>query len=861
MKTKKVTTTYQAEEMSDDDFLIIEPSLKEESKDVLMMAETISHHNPFFLPYEGSKFQNGPIKDMMETYKFIYILCLSNEFKEENIQNMNLFYKKKTEQSTLFNLSKNVTLLKTPSGILELNSILPGLIPVKKNYLECFNHEGYDLNQIELVYLMLHVKEATVRKFIDFYWNKVIFQDYLQQKTISLWYSLNNKKTDDNFIHAIIHLEEFRYWDSLEHRNISFTRSFMNRKFNLEKGKFDTKIVEDVNEIIKLFRKDFNEVIYPFQIKISKTANLTKPDIYYPYELFNPQKVSLNIDLIRNILLGNVLSIKEQYYFVANLLLSKDYCHVVLNNREVMEKYSALFKKFYGAFRYLISYSWIIFFKEETTKRADANIHDRYLFTLDVAHLLPVYTYDHMKPFLNPYFSMMVKESELFLELNIHGVRFLQTYQNGLVNMETFKRRLNLFIIHRNNDIFQGANWSHMAITGGIMSAIMPQTHPLLRLYKTGINALPVPVTDDIFVNFIEDFYNESDVDIICDHPDLFQFVHHVKHLQKIIKKNLASIFNVNKKDVGLKIKPKKLLSIFINSSVLEEKCLSGEINYSFDYIKKNKDKPSIMMYFYNLYLSERMKLNQIKNLEGKITDKLYFELINYVRFDKITLHIVPMKNEEDKPEELNIFYCRSRNEIFLKFIENLKFQIKSPYLKHPLEIFHVEDLVKGVAKFHLPCVRSFYNGSNCYLFPTAISSYMTMTNIDFRYFMGNKDPISIIEKYRFRGYGTIFNSFEIKQFLAYILFSKEHKQWYEVNENKDSNKILGIMEISRPYFRRNTKFMKSMNPFEKEPELNYHHHIDPFFLKRVIDADGNVEPISRWLIDAFYEENLRLKS
>ena len=93
----------------------------------------------------------------------------------------------------------------------------------------------------------------------------------------------------------------------------------------------------------------------------------------------------------------------------------------------------------------------------------------------------------------------------------------------------------------------------------------------------------------------------------------------------------------------------------------------------------------------------------------------------------------------------------------------NVKFKIDSQYLPHSFEIFSIKykSFFSTVSKFHLPIVRSYYNGNNVYLLPSCISACMTMMNIDYKYFAGSKDQIDIINKYRMRGFGTYLNAKE----------------------------------------------------------------------------------------------------
>ena len=136
------------------------------------------------------------------------------------------------------------------------------------------------------------------------------------------------------------------------------------------------------------------------------------------------------------------------------------------------------------------------------------------------------------------------------------------------------------------------------------------------------------------------------------------------------------------------------------------------------------------------------------------------------------------------------------------------KFKIESPYINHNFELFSVryDDFFSIVSRFHLPCVRGFYNGTNVYLTPSCISAHMTYMNIDYKYICGTKDPVDIINKNRVRGFGTWLNETEKKQFVKY---SSEIPFWnnlYTINsttpELEANKQIFGPLSLNHTLFR-----------------------------------------------------------
>src|SRR5690606_3993083 len=134
--------------------------------------------------------------------------------------------------------------------------------------------------------------------------------------------------------------------------------------------------------------------------------------------------------------------------------------------------------------------------------------------------------------------------------------------------------------------------------------------------------------------------------------------------------------------------------------------------------------KKYIKLYFYELYLESKRNANKILREEvgSEISADEYNEILSYCDLEKVNLIINEFKQlgksdtkENDWKTEL-CYYLRDKNNTnitFIKFKENLKFSISSKYLKHPFELFYIKniDFFNCISRFHLPCVRSYYNG------------------------------------------------------------------------------------------------------------------------------------------------------
>jgi hypothetical protein len=150
--------------------------------------------------------------------------------------------------------------------------------------------------------------------------------------------------------------------------------------------------------------------------------------------------------------------------------------------------------------------------------------------------------------------------------------------------------------------------------------------------------------------------------------------------------------------------------------------------------------------------------------------------------------------------------------------------------MNHSIEIFQTkyEPFFSTVARFHLPCVRGYYNGTETLLLPSCVSAMMTMMNMDYKYFAGSKDPIEIINKYRLRGFGTFLND---KEKIKMIEYSDSVPKWKKLYNLKKTNKtsvdsVLGGMDINHDFFKPrkvlSDQYTESIPVLDNYKKLNY---------------------------------------
>ncbi len=147
---------------------------------------------------------------------------------------------------------------------------------------------------------------------------------------------------------------------------------FPNLSDCFEKRKLSYNYLKNINKEFVNYLKDAlkkSEYIDPSKI-------LVTPD--YKYKI-NVNNVFTKEDITKII---KELPSKERFLLFCNLIISKSYCHLVLNNKELLVFMKPIIKQFIQLFRYLFGYAWIRFYFEESIKKSYTTIDDQFIFTI-----------------------------------------------------------------------------------------------------------------------------------------------------------------------------------------------------------------------------------------------------------------------------------------------------------------------------------------------------------------------------------------------------------------------------------------------------------------------------------------------
>jgi hypothetical protein len=796
-------------------------------------------NNPILLIDKTFSIDDTPIKltqnNVFKYFQEIYVLVKKND-EPLPIK----LYEKEINNDDFDQLKKKLILWKVSTTIIKNIKLFDRVCIFSKEQCEMFNEFSFTFKKDNIIIPILNISfKNIISNFCDF--DRYTLDNIYNSLILSVYFDNNFK----NLEIKIKNLEESNYWEMPYNCLSNLTEPFKNRKF-LKKRTFINKESQDNEDYLNMIHKQKKYVDasnnngkngYKYYM-ISHSCNYSKEDIF---------KMLKTLDNM------------NRYYLFTNLMVSKKYCHLVVNNEKVLDlmKNELLFKA--PLFRYLLGYAWLRFYFEESIKKRNINIKDDFIFDINTASKLPIFPFDIKFPKMNPYMPIMVSDDVLIPQNNIGSVKnYIGLNTHGICNLDEFKHRLNLFVSNNSEiNLFNNIKWEkwQISISGSIMTACLQKQNPLEKIFNEN-------TPDERFIRYVKEYYATSDIDIMIKHENIFEYMQSVKHFYNQI---VVNMFKSN-----IKLNRLFQLHYFVNFNWIKKNIVNQ--NITFEEIYKNIDDNKIVLLFkpfieddYKKYIETELKdfnEEEKENLKKQYPD--YFK-----EFDELVIKIHINTNSENTENTIKI---------------NYKYRITSPYLNHPLEIFKINGPCQMgiVSQFHLPCVRAFYDGSNVYMTPSCISAHLTYMNIDYKYVAGSTEPMEIINKNRMRGFGTWLNETEIKDLMKYSLHVPF---WYNIynNSNKKSiidlntGSLLSCHKLFHPRLVNKEQYnnVEQVNlnncyndDFKGNEIISIYDLTEESILSQLgihkfvtINSNGFVKPLQKWIIEAYYNNSENLEN
>lgn len=524
-------------------------------------------------------------------------------------------------------------------------------------------------------------------------------------------------------------------------------------------------------------------------------------------ELFFSQEKNSDSSRMLETLLLNTTNDSLIYYLMCNIICSKNYCHVVVNNEKILKKLSPIIEKYKLLMKYLWGYAWISLYIDEVIMGENIKTTDRVVFTLDTANLLTEFPIcgDDVKQ--NPYATLFLDDN-----LKYNNKLFLMPVEgeyNGIVNLSEFKRRVNIFATGENIDPFENLNWQDIALSGSIMPAcLLKKSHLMDLLVNQDLNT------------FYKTFYANSDINIIIKSIKFTDYIDKLIYILRVVKKNMNSEANIS---------TCRNITVYVTQEFINDKS-----------------------YFYAVYMDAKKKYNEkIKNHIDKYKDDINVDLIyNFADECDITIKIVP--NIQNNSNALCIkSSTKDQSKIIFAIYEGIQFKVSVRGMR-TMGISNINgDFISSVSQFHMPCVRSYYDGSMVYLLPSCITALMTTINVDFKCFTKSNDYIDVIYKYICRGFGIPLNKKDIYLIRKQYLFKNGSiKDLFSPKCSSDKFILKFMTHFNEKPVIKQYKYIKDCNDLKKLYNINKD-CIDLFKIK-TIQPKGSINPLNKWLIEAF---------
>lgn len=616
-------------------------------------------------------------------FDYVYIICPLNTI---------------TNQMVLYKCD-----IKLVSSALHFDNIKFG----ESDEYKDINLFGYDLKNYILTLKITNITFLNIQKYFDYISGLNTFDRFYDLIIMNEYF-----KTPINYNYLIKNLECALYWNDKKNCLINMTDEFSKRRFNVIK-------IKNCNDMKKALDSDY------------MNGCNTIPE--YNIDIYRKTKCIYTKNDITTLLTS--IGEENRNHLFMQLVLSKEYCHLVINNMDIMTLMQPYIKKNIVSFKHRLGYAWITFYLEELLDKNKINTNNDYIFDINTASILPFFYNDITEPYNSPYNTTLISYKKLSYGKNICGVdSSTRIDYKRICNLDEFKQRMNIFITgDMKIDIFSDIDFKklNMGITGSIMTACTQYYHPLLQLFKKDDN---INIT---FNKFFDEYYNNSDIDIIINKPNIFEYFDTFTEFYTMLMVNIIKYYNVEPDTIDYEV----IQNIYV-------------------FLDKDDEPKKSAFDLFTEYTREM--LTHFTKDEQDIIKKKYSDIF---KFNYSNVIIKPKTNQQEH---------------FKNILVNYKFKIKCKLLNHNIEVFQcrANDIMNLVGNFHLPCVRAYYDG-NVYMTPTFITAHMTYMNIDYRYFAGTSHPCDIIKKYRMRGFGTWLNRTELKQYTEKY---NEPLGWLNVN-------------------------------------------------------------------------------
>jgi hypothetical protein len=830
------------------------------------------------------------------------------DYFDENNEHLYKIFDPIVKKNELYSLGKEFVLVNASMNMLRNFHYKNTGCIVEKDCLTRIFGNTFKYENSEIVLPMFELTQTTALVNISLYDKQFGIENMRDILALTSFYNKKYKKpVMEQLANHLSDLKESQFWSDPRNCNINMTDAFMTRGFNYKEIR-DEHVKMSITAPNNLEKKDKEieriiNILTEGKKKDTDYLNfIHKNDVYT--DIFSALKSSgkrtyymtsddselkcKESDIVD--LLCSIEDEQELYYAFNTFLVSKEYCHMVINNSKVLDKVKPLFDKYAPVYKLLLGYAWLCFAIEESIMKTKAQKENRFVFDINTANKLPVFPFITEDLTQNPYLTILVNKKILNSSNNVMSLDCINGFDGyGVCTLDQFKWRFNLFTTgDPSKNIFDGIDWKYFAVSGSMIPACLQKKSPLFDLVTHTHKR-----EEDKWLTFFNHYYNESDIDMMCNDLSIFGFTDKVHHVVEQIKKNISTY-----KEGDVSIEPVKSMAVLVTKYFFEERLqdFNEKFNDKFtvEHLINQLGSAEMREYLYWIYSEHKMRFNCMIRKTGKNTNPYINNFLEPISSKEMNIQLVTHEHTRSTNKSLDSDMCfyindfrskddkvpEEKNFMIMKICENVRFKIKSPKMLRCIELFRSKssDFFALVARFHLPCVRAYYQGNNVYILPSCVSALMTGVNIDYKYFAGVRDPIDIINKYRMRGFSTLLSDKE-KQHMAF--YNNNIKTFggmfhIESTNKNEINKSFGPRELTDKIFQPHV-YIKGLDSgvynLSLGPKLTYIKTLDDLkdyyakkydydteyyaldlFKFRTVNEYGSVTPFSNWIPKAYLD-------
>lgn len=711
-------------------------------------------------------------------YKNIYLIQPINKIE-------NFWFEKNITQEQLDTIYKNCIVIKKHNSIGKIDIFYKMMKTINtRHLLKCnVGHLEFE-DDIQLILPLFNFTYQEIIPFLDSYDNEDWFHKLLIKHKIKEFFNINS-----NFLEFKDNLNSSpqTYWNKYNNCNIDTTKLFMDRKmkWNIYRS-LNTEIEKTYTDMRKYNLENDNYLMVLFKSKgifdsneeISSNLNrLPRID-----KLINQEQLNEFI---------KTLSGKNKFKLFCNLLVTPQYCHLILNNGYIWDYMKPFVDASLPLIKYCLFYAYLSLYLQEIIKKTNLRKEDTCILKLSNACKIPNFPY--IQSYINSHPALAAGcliNKKAINSKNFYGIACSNI--NRLNNMEEFKTYLNLFITGTDKNILKDVDFTDLHMTGSMITACVPNNPQLLNLF-------PSKNFTETFNKYIDEYYMDSDIDVLVTIRNPIELKKRVLQFKNEIQKNLDS-----KEPVTITHTYRGYINI--NTAFIRKKLIpywkdqGVEVDLKNLLIKFNEpENIELFMPFYEngkKTYYDNLKIDYTKHDMFKDTPEIKLTLFHTKNGRNV------MVNLEEIENELN----ETSDEPYFKVIESSKFKISHPSIKHPFELFSIptEDPWWCINKFHVGSVRGYYDGEEVYINTSALMTFQTNLSPDYRIMFGNRDPGEILLKYRRRGYGVLLNEVELGQITNYVT---KVEKWKNLTKLEIKNKghltnFLNHQNLLSPIFK-----------------------------------------------------------